>query len=238
MAGGYRGRFAWPAGVGLGTDREGLYVAANYNYLHGFRYEDLDFRVRMDTNGAGLLTVNPLLPPPVFVSRTSAESGTGMAIDAGVGAVINNWEFGFGAQGIGNRINWTDVERTTYFDASLLAGSGDLIEGVPVPVGDVRVELPIDYRVNVGYDVGGWAAVAEFGRGLQGKSFHGGGEFRFGAIDLRGGAVYSREMWNPAGGLGFNMSERTSLDVAVYSNSANVERKRNPAIAVSIRFNR
>jgi hypothetical protein len=50
--------------------------------------------------------------------------------------------------------------------------------------------------------------------------------------------VYSRELWNPAAGVGFNMSPGTSLDVALYSNSANVERKRNPAIAVSLRFNR
>jgi hypothetical protein len=107
-----------------------------------------------------------------------------------------------------------------------------------VPIGEVRVELPIDYRANVGYDPGPWAAVAEFGRGLQGKSFHGGGEIRLGMIDLRGGAVYSRELWNPAGGVGINMSDRIALDVAVYGNSANIERKRNPAIAVSLRFNR
>jgi hypothetical protein len=238
VAGGYRGRFAWPSGVGDGSERQGLYVAANYNYLHGFRYEDIDFRVRMDTDGAGLLTVRPLLPPPLFVSRTSAESGTGMAVDVGVGAVVHNWEFGFGANGLGNRIEWTDVERTSYFTSNLLDGSGELVEGVPVPIGDVRVELPIDYRANVGYDVDRWAAVAEFGRGYQGKSFHGGGEIRFGAIDLRGGATYSRELWNPAGGAGFNMSETVSLDVAVYSNSANVERKRNAALAVSLRFNR
>ena len=37
VTGGYRGRFGWPAGVGSGSDREGLYVAANYNYLHGFQ---------------------------------------------------------------------------------------------------------------------------------------------------------------------------------------------------------
>ena len=79
-----------------------------------------------------------------------------------------------------------------------------------MPVGDVRVELPIDYRANVGYDVDRWAAVAEFGRGLQGKSFHGGGEIRLGTIDVRGGAVYSRELWNPAGGVGLNMSDRAS----------------------------
>jgi hypothetical protein len=238
VAGGYRGRFAWPTGVGGGSDREGLYVAANYNYLRGFRYEDIDFRLRMDTDGAGLLTVNPFLPPPLFVTRTNAETGTGMAIDVGVGAVVNNWEFGFGANGLANRIDWSDVERTTYFHANLLTGDGDLTEGVPLPVGDVRVELPIDYRGNVAYDVERWAAVAEFGRGMQGTSFHGGGEYRFGALDLRGGAVYSRELWNPSGGVGFNVGDRTSLDVAVYSNSANVERTRNPAIAVSLRFNR
>jgi hypothetical protein len=213
-------------------------VAANYNYLHGFRYEDIDFRLRLDTDAAGLLTINPLLPPPLFVTRTNAESGRGMAIDVGVGAVVSNWQFGFGANGLANRIEWTDVERTTYFHASLLSGEGDLSEGVPVAVGDVRVELPIDYRANIGYDVERWAAVAEFGRGYQGTSFHGGGEYRFGPIDVRGGAVYSRELWNPAGGVGFNMSDTAALDVAVYSNSANVERKRNPAIAVSLRFSR
>lgn len=238
IVGGYRGRFNLPAGVGAGTDRDGVYVGVNYNYLHGFRYEDIDFRLRMDTDRAGLLTINPALPPPLFISRTSAESGTGMAIDVGVGAVVDRWEFGFGANGLGNRINWSDVERTSYFHSDLFTGQGDLIEGIPVPVADVRVELPIDYRANVGYDVERWAVVAEFGRGLQGKSFHGGGEYRLGAVDVRGGAVYSRELWNPAGGIGLHLTDRTSLDVAVYSNSANVEREHRPAIAVSLRFNR
>ena len=205
IAGGYRGRFAFPVGVGAGSDREGIYLAANVNYLHGFRYFDVDSTLRMDTDSVGLLTVNPFLPPPLFIARTSADSGTGMAIDLGVGTVIGNWELGFGANGVGNYIDWTDAERATYFHANLLQGDGDLIETPAVPVGEVRVELPIDYRANVGYDVGRWAGVAEFGRGLQGKSFHGGGELRFGTIDLRGGAVFSREMWNPAGGVGLNI---------------------------------
>ena len=238
VAGGYRGRFAWPSRVGSGSAREGLYVAANYNYLHGFRYEDLDFRLRLDTDRSGLLTANPLLPSPLFLTRTNAESGTGMAVDVGIGAVVNNWEFGFGANGLGNRIEWSDVEQTAYFHDNLLSGDGDLTERDPVSVGDVRVELPVDYRANVGYDADRWAAVAEFGRGLQGNSFHGGAEWRLGIVDVRGGAVYSRELWNPAAGIGVNMGQRTSLDVAVYSNSANVERRRNPAVAVSLRFNR
>jgi hypothetical protein len=45
-------------------------------------------------------------------------------------------------------------------------------------------------------------------------------------------------VWNPSAGVGLNISDRVALDVAVYGNSAHVERKRNPAIAVSLRFNR
>jgi hypothetical protein len=162
-----------------------------------------------------------------------------MAIDVGAGIVINNWEFGAGANGIANHLDWTDVERTTYVQSNLVQTVGsDLIEGIPVPAADVRVELPVDFKANIGYDVERWAVVAEFGQGFNGKSFHGGGEYRLGAIDVRGGAVYSREMWNPAGGIGLNMTPRVSLDVAMYSNSANIERKRNPALALSIRLNR
>jgi hypothetical protein len=240
IAGGYRAAIAFPVGVGLGTEREGLYIAANYNYLHGIRYHDIDSRLRLDTDSAGLLTanLNPALPPPLFISRVSADAGAGMAIDLGLGVVINHWEFGIGANGVGNFIQWTDAEQTSYFQADLVQGNGDLSELPAVPVGDVRVELPVEYRANAAYDVDRWAAVAEFARGLQGKSFHAGGELRLGAIDVRGGAAYSRELWSPSGGVGLNMSPGIALDLAVYANSANVERKRNPALALSLRFNR
>jgi hypothetical protein len=238
IAGGYRARIAWPESMGSGSEREGLYVGADYKYLHGFRYETFDFRLRLDTNSAGLLTLTPPPPPPLQVNRFSSESGRGMAIDVGVAAVLNRWEFGVGANGIANRINWSDVETTPYFHTNLVTGQGDLTEGPTVPLGDVRVELPIDYRANIGYATDQWRAVLEVGRGIQGESLHGGGEYRFTWFDVRGGAVYSRELWNPAGGIGIDLSPTISVDVAVYSNSANIERKRNPAIAVSLRFNR
>jgi hypothetical protein len=236
FTGGYRARIALPA---LSNDRDGIYVALNFNYLRGFRYEDMDARLRMDTDRNGLLTVNPLLLPPLFVSRTNSSTGRGVAVDFGVGAVVSNWEFGFGANGIGNHIDWTDVERTTYFQTALIsAGGSDLLTGTTIPVADVRVELPVDYKANVGYDVERWAAVVEFGHGFNGKSFHSGAEYRFGRFDVRGGGAYAREMWNPSGGVGLNMSPRVSLDAAIYSNAANVERKRHPALALSIRLNR
>jgi hypothetical protein len=60
----------------------------------------------------------------------------------------------------------------------------------------------------------------------------------FGPIELRGGRRYSREQWHPAGGIGFNLSEGFSIDVAAFTTSTNIEKQRNPALAASLRFNR
>jgi hypothetical protein len=234
ITGGYRGRFALPAGV---SDRDGIYVAANYNFLHGFRYEDVDLALRLDTDGNGLLTYNPFLPTPLLVTREKATSGTGRAIDVGIGLVVNRWETGFGVNGVANRINWTQVERTTYSLGNPFLGDSEFAETFPQLRGDTPVELPVDYRGNVAYTADAWTTVVEVGKGYGGKSFHGGYEYRLSAIALRGGAMYTRELWNPSGGVGFNMSGRLALDVAVYGNAANVERKRHPAIALSLRFN-
>ncbi len=234
VTGGYRGRFALPAGT---SDRDGIYVAANYNFLRGFRYEDVSLALRLDTDRTGLLTINPLLPSPLVVTRYNAWSGIGRALDFGVGAVVDRWEVGFGVNGVANRINWTGVEQTTYSLGNPFLGDSNFLETAAVRVGDARVELPVNYRGNVGYNTDTWSAVSEVGRGFGGNSFHGGYERRVGSLELRGGAMYTRGLWNPSGGVGFNMSARTALDVAMYGNAANVERKRHPAIAVSLRFN-
>jgi hypothetical protein len=236
VTGGYRGRFAWPTGVGSGSDRDGLYVAANYNYLHGFQYQKIDMTIRLDTDNAGLVTVKPATTP-LLINQSEASSGRGFAIDVGVGAVIDHWEVGFGANGLANRINWTGAQRTTYSLNSLLSGDSDFITSPTIPIGDVRIELPVDYRGSVGYHTDRWTAAAEVGQGFGGKSLHAGYEQRVGRVELRGGARYTTEKWNPTGGIGFDFSPRVSLDVAAYGTHANIERKRQTAVAFSIRFN-
>ena len=234
ITGGYRGRFALPSGS---SDRDGIYVAANYNHLRGFRYEDVNLALRLDTDRTGLLTVNPFLPSPLVVTRDNATSGTGRAIDLGVGLVMNRWETGFGVNGVANRINWSNVERTTYSLGNPFLGESDFVETLPALVGDKELTLPVDYRGNVGYRADKWSAVAEAGKGYGGNSFHGGYEYRFNALAVRGGGMYSRKLWNPSAGVGINMGPRLALDVAMYGNAANIERKRHPALAVSLRFN-
>jgi hypothetical protein len=193
--------------------------------------------LRLDTDAGGLLTVNPLLPSPLVVTRDHAKSGNGRAVDVGVGVVVNRWDVGFGVNGVANRIDWTGVERTALSMGNPFLGDSTFVQTVAVPLGDVRVQLPVNYRGNVGYDADAWSAVAEVGEGFGGNSFHGGYERRLGSLQVRGGAMYTRQLWNPSAGVGFRLSARTALDVATYGNAANVERKRHPAIAVSLRFN-
>lgn len=231
---GYRGRFGFAQAA---SERDGLYVSFDYNYLHGFMFEDVDTNARLDTDAAGLLTVNLANPAsPLVVSRNSASSGRGFSLDLGLGVVSGIIEAGFGVKGIANRINWTEVERTTYSLGSLLSGDSDFVESVPVPVADVRVELPKDYRTYAGARLGSTFVVGEFAHGFNGDSFRTGVEQGMGFIDLRGGMIYSRQRWAPTGGVGLNFG-KLSLDLAAFGTSANVERQRRLAFAASLRIN-
>jgi hypothetical protein len=234
VTGGYRGRLS--LGDAATGDRDGLYVAFDYNYLHGFLLEDVNMNLRIDTGANGLVTTVPGTVP-ISIERVSSRSGTGMAIDVGATAVISNWEVGFGANGLGNHIDWSDAERTVFSLSNLVSGGSEFAESPTTIVGERRIELPVDYRGNITFSADVFTAVAEVGHGFQGTSFHGGVEQRFPVFELRGGLRYVNEKWNPTGGIGFNLSQRLSLDVAAFGTTANVERKRQLAIAASIRLN-
>jgi hypothetical protein len=232
ITGGYRGRFA----IGAGREpQEGIYVGANYHYLHGFHYEHFVPSARLDTNAAGMLTVNPGLGLPVTITRTDAESGTGFALDAGVAAVVNRWEVGLGVNGIANRMEWKGARRTVYALDSLFTG-GEFNDLPSVPAGDIEVELPVDVRANVAYNANVWTAIAEYGHGYNGTTFRTGWEQRLNVLQLRGGARYIKERWEPTGGVGVNLSRRFGVDVGFFSTSANLERTRHLGIGVSMRL--
>jgi hypothetical protein len=233
ITGGYRGRYQ----VADSASRF-VILAVDYHHLQGFRLENVDTQVRLDTDNTGLLTVTPTNPTPLFISRDTATSGLGRAVDLGLAVVVDGWEAGFSANGIGNSITWKDVVRESRFFGNLFLGQDELIEGPDVAIGDVDVELPVDYRVRGGHRGERLSAVAEYGHGFNGDSFRGGVEYRLGAIDVRGGAYYGREKWQPTAGVGLNFGPRVSLDLALFGTAANIERETRPAIAASLRFNR
>jgi hypothetical protein len=254
ITGGYRGRFKIREG---GSDRDGLYVAFNYNYLRGFWYDDDVMTLRLDTDAQGLLTFNPSAQfNPIEVVRANSQEGHGMALDFGVAAVVNRIEFGFGMNGIGNRITWKDVEGTRYSLTNILNGNGDFLDTPPpactsgavfpacVP-SEITTKQPVEYVGSTGYHAEHWTASGEIGYRtsdyyldegrLASTWVHAGFEYRFGILEPRAGAYFSRERWTPAVGLGLNFG-KVGLDVAAYTNDANVEHVRHPSIALSLRI--
>jgi hypothetical protein len=234
--------FALPGADGV---RDGLDVGFNYHYLRGLQYRGVDGRVRFDTNAAGVIvdavsrTANLQLPEDsVMVDYRSATSGSGFATDIGAGVVFDRWEFCAGANGIGNRIDWTDFELTRYTLPSVLRDLEFVEQPMAPDVDRLRVELPVSYSGNVGYHADRWSALGDVTRGFNGTSTHLGYEYRFGAVEVRGGGRYSRDKWHPAGGIGFNISQRVGVDVAAFTSTANIQREHRLGVAASFRFNR
>ena len=198
-------------------------------------YEHFEPEARLDTNANGLLTVNLSQGLPVSILRRTSSQGSGFAIDMGVAAVVDRWEVGVGVNGIANRMNWTGVERTNYVLDSLFSG-GDFVDLPMTPTDDARVELPVDIRANGAYNADAWTGIVEYGHGYNGTTLRAGYEQRFNRLQLRGGGRYIKERWEPTGGVGFNLSQGFGVDVAAFGTSANLERKRHVAIAVSLRL--
>lgn len=244
ITGGYRAKFAWPMGTGSGDEREGLYFALNYSYLRGFWMEDGTVGMRLDTDANGLLTVTPSLPFPATLIRRHAEEGRGQNIDLGVAAVINKWEFGFGINGLANKIEWKDAEATLFTLDSLTNGE-DFDEGETIPIGDLEIKQPVEYTANVGYRTGPWTLVGQFSKRtsdyppdedrLNDLVFRTGVEYRFLIFEPRGGAYYTRDRWQPSAGVGLNFG-KIGVDAAIYSTDTNVERERKATFALSMRI--
>jgi hypothetical protein len=218
---------------GWSGDRDGLYLAGNYRYLHGFKYLEPDLTVRFDTDSQGLVTVTPTTTP-ITIDNLEADSGTGRAIDLGMQIVRDRWEAGVGVNGIGNQIDWDDLTLKRFTLNSLLTG-GDFVEQtIANPPGPVTVKLPVVTSGNVGYDGDGYAFKASVVHGYNGNSFHGGAERSFGPLALRGGARYSRERWDPT--WGFGIGHRVALDVGFYGTHSNLQDEREISMAMSIRI--
>ena len=111
ITGGYRARFPVFATDGADARRNGMYVAANYHYLYGLRFDSFDARLQLDTDSNGLLTPDPP-ETPFALDWNTTRDGNGLALDFGVAFVRNRWDFGAGVGGVANRITWKNIRKT------------------------------------------------------------------------------------------------------------------------------
>lgn len=235
IAGGYRAHIPWSAQSAFSTARDGLFIAADYNYIKGFAFADIDLAVRLDTDANGLITALPSTTPIRF-ARQSSTSGTGHAINIGAVAVAGPIEVGFGARGIGNTMTWNDVDNVTYTLRSLTSGNSDFIESPTTTVAQLETEIPVEYRFHGALHGSAVSVLGDLRRGFNGTSVHAGVEARTKAVELRGGLRYASEFWNPAFGVGLNLGSSAGVDVSLFTTTANLERRRDKGIAVSLRF--
>jgi hypothetical protein len=249
---GYRGHVALKSSA---SPRDGVYVAYNYHIIRGFRYLDATSHVQVDTDATGKLITPSVIPSPglAVVTSLQAKKGTGHASDIGVVIVRNFFEVGFGINGIGNRVDWTDFEPTQYALGALFNGSGvdvdfGKVAGYTNPITALQVTVPIVISESLAFQAKGWGFMGALAQkkagsssagvvalGYDEKSFHGGVERKVGPFWLRGGGRYSRDKWDPT--YGFGIGNKIALDFGFYGTHANLEGKRQTTMAVSVRFN-
>src|SRR5207253_7420482 len=100
---------------------------------------------------------------------------------------------------------------------------------------DLRVELPLELRVQGAYLDGAWGAIAELEEGAPGKSASAGLERRWSAIQLRGGARLVNRVILPSAGVSIRAGGMW-VDIGAAMSIANIERNRNISLATSLRF--
>lgn len=231
LTAGYRGRL--PMGTGGNAERDGVYLAYNFHFLKGFKYYEPDLEIRFTTNGQGLLIPSGT---PFSLASVEAGSGSGFASDIGIQIVRGNIEGGFGINGIGNRINWSDFTKATYTLPNLTTGLEFTKTDGTSPYTELRVKLPVVKTANIGFEYAGWGATATATDGYNGKSFSGGVERNLGPIWVRGGGRYAREHWDPTAGVGFGTN--VAVDIALFGTHANFQDERQWALAASVRIGR
>jgi hypothetical protein len=191
--------------------------------------------LRLDTDLDGLLTPDPVTPPLAIAWETST-NGRGRALDLGATIVLDRWEFGAGASGIGNRIGWRDIARHDVTRPSLFGG--DFIQTKTRPALTRQFSLPVSYTADLSYHREKWSVLTEYSRGLQGQSVLTGYEYRRGTTELRTGVRLSQGRWYPSAGVGFRLTGRLAIDVAVFGTKTFLEQQRRLALAISLRLER
>jgi hypothetical protein len=237
ITGSYRARFPLFAEDSPGANRNGMYVVANYHHLQGFRFDEFNAKLQLDTDPAGLLVPNPPEAPFTLQWQTSSK-GIGLALDFGVAFVINRWDFGAGVSGVANRIKWRDLTRHELALVSLFNGTEFVHIKLPRTNLTTQIELPVTYTGDLSYHRDAWSAFTEYSNGLGGTNFRAGLEYRLGAIELRGAGRYSSGSWYPSAGAGFNLTRSFGVDAALFGTRTFLEPHPHVGLAISLRFDR
>ena len=237
ITGSYRARFPLFARDGAGASRNGMYVAANYHHLQGFRFDEFDAKLQLDTDSNGLVSPDPPEMPFMLEWQTSSK-GWGLSPDFGVAFVVNRWDFGAGVSGVAQP---DQVERHhSTRGRPCESRQRQRVyprQAAPHPHDDsIRAasHLYRRRRLSQGCVVCLLGVLARF----RGTNFRTSLEYRLGGVELRGAGRYSQGSWYPSGGAGFNLTRNFGIDAGLYGTRTFLEAKAHVGLAISLRFDR
>ena len=212
-----------------------LYVGAAPKYLLGIAYADAHSIAGATTGDTLFAGSNPVTIDMDTQTRhavVGGDGGTGSGIGSDVGAVAyyQNFELGVGLNDFGSQIKWnTTVRRHLYDDAT------NKFTTTEVATNQRFVSrIPVTTTVNVAKRIGRTTIAADVVAGDLRTSMHAGAEFWFGMFAVRTGMYRDQnKMAQFAGGGGYRFG-KVGVDLAIATNSRNIERERGAELSASL----
>jgi hypothetical protein len=217
------------------NDATALYVGAAPKYYWGLAYGGLDAAGGVTTADTLFGSSNPVAIDMDAVTRDAAiggDGGSGHGFGADVGGVFfyQNFELGVGVNDLGSTIDWkTTVKHHVYSDSTNSFTTTTLGRDV-----DFKSRIPAAVTVNVARRMGSMTLAADVAHTELRTLVHLGAERWLGNIAVRGGAYKDASgLWQATGGTGLRFGG-VGLDLAVATQSRNVERERGAELSASL----
>jgi hypothetical protein len=212
-----------------------LYLGGAPKYLLGIAYGDVHGTAGATTGDTLFASGNPVTIDMDTQTRNAlagGDGGTGTGFGSDVGAVLyyQNFELGLGLNDFGSQIKWnTTVRRHVYDNAT-----NTFTTTVVARDQKFTSRIPVTTTVNVAKRIGRTTLAADVVKGDLSTSMHAGAELWFGMFALRSGIYRDQnKMMQFAGGGGYRFG-KLGLDMAIATNSRNIERERGAELSASL----
>ena len=212
-----------------------LYLGAGPKYLLGLAYGDVHATGGVTTGDTLFAGSNPVtidMDTETRYAVVGGDGGTGTGFGSDVGAVLyyRNFELGVGLNDFGSQIKWsTTVRRHVYDDAT-----NEFTTTVVARDEEFTSRIPVTTTVNVAKRIGRTTLAADVVDGELRTMMHAGAELWFGMFALRSGVYRDQnKMMQFTGGGGYRFG-KIGVDLAIATNSRNIERERGAELSASL----
>src|SRR6185295_19004218 len=212
-----------------------LYVGAAPKYLLGIAYGDAHSTGGVTTGDTLFAGSNPVTIDEDTVTRHAVmggDGGTGTGFGSDVGAVFyfRNFELGLGLNDFGSQIKWkTTVRRHVYDDVTNEFTTIQVAQDE-----EFTSRIPVTTTINVAKRIGRTTIAADIVDGDLRTTMHAGAELWFGMFAVRSGIYRDQNtMMQFTGGGGYRFG-KIGLDLAIATNSRNIERERGAELSASL----